>query len=662
MIVGVDIGGTFTDLICSVDGRLHIHKLPSTPHEPSQALLEGLSHFQSQGHSVPSRVTHGSTVATNAILERGGARTALITNQGFKDILAIGRQDRKELYALQPQADQALIPRDLCFEIPGRINYRGEVIQALDPEQLEQVLHALEEKEIESVAVSFLYSYLNPDHEQLVKQAILERDILTEGSISLSSQVLPEFREYERTSTVALEAYVRPVMSAYIDRLQKSLPDQSNLLIMNSDGGVMDAARAKQKAVHTALSGPAAGVIGAYHVAQLAGYERVITLDMGGTSTDVSLCPGRPIHRTDAEIDGFPVRVRMLDIETIGAGGGSLARLDPAGGLHVGPASAGADPGPIIYGRGGNELTVTDAHAVLERISPDHFLGGKMDLQLDDARSALSDLAQEMGLTTTNTAQGILEVANASIERALRKVSIARGYDPRRFTLVAFGGAGPLHACQVAQRLHIPRILIPSHPGVLCAHGLLMADIILEESQSILKTLTGETLLEIETQFKKMEKEIFTQLVQDGLSKASINVERSLDMRYHGQSFELTLPYSNNLRQDFQCAHREQYGHAFLDRNVEIINLRVRGVGMISKPDTAVHPLEKDDGTSAIILETTPPDMTSPLPHYQRTMLQPGAVFSGPALVVQMDATTIIPGGWKAAVDGYHNLILEKET
>ncbi len=662
MIVGVDIGGTFTDLICSVDGNLHIHKLPSTPHDPSQALLEGLRHFQTQGHPVPTRVTHGTTVATNAILERSGARTALITNQGFRDILAIGRQDRKDLYALQPQADQALIPRDLCFEIPGRVDHRGEVIQPLDQEELNQALQALEENAIESVAVSFLYSYLNSGHEQQVKQAILDRGILTERSISLSSQVLPEFREYERTSTVALEAYVRPVMSSYIDGLQISLPQHSNLLIMNSEGGVMDADRAKRKAVHTTLSGPAAGVIGANHVAQLAGYDQVITLDMGGTSTDVSLCPGQPVHRKDAEIDGLPARARMLDIETIGAGGGSIARLDPAGGLHVGPESAGADPGPMVYGTGGTELTVTDAHAVLERISPDHFLGGKMDLQLEGVRSALSDLAQKMDLTSTKTAQGILEIANASIERALRKVSIARGYDPRRFTLVAFGGAGPLHACQVAQRLRIPRVLIPPHPGVLCAHGLLMADIILEESQSFLKIFNEDTQHEIKTHFKHMERNIIAQLTQDGLSTSSITVERSVDIRYQGQSFELTLPYSDTLVQDFQRAHREQYGHAFPDRDVDIINLRVKGVGLIPKPDTAALPAQKNDGSSAIIQRTTPPDMTSPLLHYQRNKFQPGAAFSGPALVVQMDATTYIPAGWKAAVDGYHNLILEMES
>jgi len=662
MFVGVDIGGTFTDLLYSEDGNLHIHKLASTPDDPSQALLAGLSYFQAQGLGAPTRVTHGSTVATNAILERRGARTALITSQGFRDMLTIARQDRPDLYQLHPQLPPPLIPPELCFEVPERMNAQGEVIEPLDRKALGEGLAALAEQDIESVAVCFLFSYLNPTHERQVKEEILSLNILPEQRISLSSEVLPEFREYERTSTVALEAYVRPVMSAYLENLQGSLSPGASLWIMNSDGGVMSVERAKKAAVHTALSGPAAGVIGGYHLAQLAGFPQAITLDMGGTSTDVSLCPGKRIHRTDSEIDNLPLRVRMIDIETIGAGGGSIARIDPAGGLHVGPESAGADPGPILYGSGGKELTVTDAHAVLGRIDPGFFLGGEMELDPDAARSAMSAFARELGMTETQAARGILKVANANIQRAVRKISIARGYDPRKFTLIAFGGAGPLHACQVAEQLDIPRVMIPPHPGVLCAHGLLMADVVLEESHSVMKILSPTSVQEITREFKRSQKNILEQLQVEGITRGDIHIEKLVDIRYQGQSFELTIPHSHQLEEDFHRAHHKQYGHSFPDRPVEVVNLRVKGTGSIPHPTISPAPVHRNDGSTARLDPGSGPGDKGDLSRYQRKHLQPGAEFKGPALVLQMDSTAYIPPRWKATVDGFRNLILEKRA
>ena len=491
MLVGVDIGGTFTDLVLSVDGSLRIHKLLSTPHDPARAMLAGLEAVSAGGNlSAITRVSHGSTVATNGILERKGARTALITTQGFRDILAIGRQNRPALYALQPQLPPPLIPRRWCYEVPERLDHAGRVVTPLNVAALDRVLDDIARQEIESVAVCFLYSYVNPAHERAVRARILERGVLAEWQVALSSDVLPEFREYERASTVALEAYVRPVVSRYLRRLEEGLPETCSLRIMKSDGGVMSARRARRRAIHTALSGPAAGVIGGFYLAQRAGYDHVITLDMGGTSTDVALCPGEPVRRAESEIDGLPLRTRLLDIETIGAGGGSIARLDEGGALRVGPESAGADPGPICYGRGGRQVTVTDANAILGRLDPDHFLGGAMRLHLEPARAALEALAREMNITPEAAALGVVDVANVNIDRALRRVSVARGHDPRDFTLLPFGGAGPMHACAVAARLETPRVLIPRYPGVLCAFGLLMADVVLETGRSVLGRVT----------------------------------------------------------------------------------------------------------------------------------------------------------------------------
>jgi N-methylhydantoinase A len=668
MHIGVDIGGTFTDLVLSVDGRLAIHKLLSTPHNPADAMLDGLAQLTPGGLAALRRVAHGSTVATNAILERKGAKTALITTGGFRDILAIGRQNRPELYALQPQLPPPLIPRRWCYEVPERLDYTGAVLTPLDTAALDAVLDAIAGEGIEAVAVCFLYSYLNPAHERAVKQRMLERGLLADWQIALSSDVLPEFREYERASTVALDAYVRPVISRYLQNLEDRLPENTLLRIMKSDGGMVSAARAREQAVQTALSGPAAGVTGAFHVAQLAGFDHILTLDIGGTSTDVALCPGFPARRPESEIDGLPLRIRLLDIETIGAGGGSIARLDAGGALRVGPESAGADPGPIIYGRGGEQITVSDANAILGRLDAAHFLGGTMALNTAAAQTAINVLAERMNLSPEAAALGVIQVANVNIDRALRRVSIARGYDPRDFTLVAFGGAGPLHACEVAERLDIPAVLVPRYPGVMCALGLLVADVALDYSGSILQRMQPGTMLRVIEKMDELEPVAKSDLERENIAPEKRLLRFLLDMRYEGQAYELTVPLeiggldpalaAEMMVSRFHDLHRNTYGHALPERAVEVVNMRLQAVGVTEKPVFTAEPLFESDGGEALLGHKTTADGRLAL--YERERLLPGAHFTGPALVFQLDSTVYIAPGWSARVDAYHNLILAR--
>jgi N-methylhydantoinase A len=662
MFVGVDIGGTFTDLVASVEGRLRIHKLLSTTQDPAWAMLAGLAALSPQGLSAIARVSHGSTMATNAILERKGARTALIATQGFRDVLTIGRQNRPVLYALQPEVPMPLIPRQWCYEVPERLDHTGAVLRPLDVSALDVVLDDIAEQDVESVAVCFLYSYLNPMHEQAVRARILKRDLLRDWQIALSCEVLPEFREYERASTVALDAYVRPVMSRYLEHLETALPGTSLLRIMKSDGGLISAQRARQQAVHTVLSGPAAGVIGAFHVARLAGFKNVITVDMGGTSTDVSLCPGEPLRRAESEIDGLPLRVRLLDIETIGAGGGSIAKLDTGGALRVGPESAGADPGPIVYGRGGQQVTVSDANAVVGRLDPGHFLGGTMPLYVEPARAALASLGEAMGLGGEQAALGVINVANVNIDRALRRVTIARGYDPRDFTLVAFGGAGPMHACEVAAGLEIPRILIPRHPGVLCALGLLVADVALDYSRAVLQPVMVETAAGLQTQLDEMKAQARADLLREGVAEEAMVFQCSVDVRYQGQSYELTIPFAEDILTGFHAAHARTYGHAMSERTVEVVNLRLQATGVTEQPAFASEPITENDGAGALLGHKMAfvDRGWCRVAFYDRTRLRPGAAFAGPALVFQLDSTVFIAPGWSARVDAYGNIVLER--
>ncbi|MCY3917916.1 MAG: hydantoinase/oxoprolinase family protein [Chloroflexi bacterium] len=658
MRAGVDIGGTFTDLVLSDGGPLKIHKLLSSPDRPERSMLAGLAAMTPGGLAALRQVAHGSTVATNAILERKGARAALLTTAGFRDLLFIGRQDRPLLYDIHPSIPPPLIPRERCYEIRERLDFQGEILTPLDEDALDRALDRVEADQVDAIAVCLLFSYINPAHEQRVKARILGRGILSEGwQVALSSEVLPEFREYERASTIALEAYVRPVVSRYVGELEAALGSETSLRIMKSDGGVMRASRVRQGAIHTALSGPAAGVMGAFHLAKMAGFDKIITLDMGGTSTDVALIAGLPEPRPESAIDGLPTRVRMLDIETIGAGGGSLARIDAGGALRVGPESAGAKPGPVVYGLGGEQVTLSDANAMLGRLDAAHFLGGAMALDLAAGERALAALARQMGSNALEAAQGVVDIANVNIDRAIRRVSIARGYDPRDFTLVAFGGAGPLQACEAAARLDIPRVLVPAAPGVLCALGLLIADVAVEYSRSIMRPASDEVLLQLRALERELLAQAESELRREGIAQSDMRFTATLDMRYEGQAYELNIPFDERATEAFHEAHERAYGHAIRWRAVEIVNLRLAGIGAIEKPEFEEAAAIPHDAVS--IGEKASPKGGA-IQLYDRESLRPGAAFSGEALVFQMDSTTYVPAGWSARVDGYLNLLLER--
>jgi N-methylhydantoinase A len=668
MNVGVDIGGTFTDLVMSVDGRLNIHKLFTTPDNPAEAMLASLGILSPHGSTDVERIAHGTTIATNVILERKGARVAFITTQGFRDMLFIGRQNRPDLYALHPQLPPPLVPRSLCYEVPERVDHRGTILTPLDMDALDLVLDDIMAHEVEAVAICFLFSYVNPIHERAVRERLVARGLFQAWQVVLSSEVLPEFREYERASTVVLDAYVRPVVGRYFEYLEDQLPETCALRVMKSDGGLISVARARNQAIHTALSGPAAGVIGAFHIARLAGYDRIITLDIGGTSTDVALCPGNLVRRPESQIGDLPLRIRLLDIETIGAGGGSIARVDAGGALRVGPESAGAMPGPVIYGRGGERITVSDAHALLNRLDADHFLGGRMTLQIAAAERAMADLARQAQLSPEALALGIIEVANVNIDRALRRVSIGRGHDPREFTLIAFGGAGPLHACEIAERLMIPRVLVPRYPGVLCAFGLLAADVVLDYSRAIMQPLTSEVPARLTANLNELITLAHRDLQREGIGVENRVCHAQLDMRYRGQAYELTIPLSLDeelghlkLGARFHETHAQTYGHGLPDRIIEIVNLRVLATGVVEKPLLEPETLTLSDGAEALLghKEAIFRHGTGLIALYDREHLAPGAQFDGPALLFQLDSTVYVPPGWSARIDGYRNVILE---
>jgi N-methylhydantoinase A len=648
MRIGVDIGGTFTDLITLTEGSLRVYKLPSTPDHPAEAMLMGLAYLAGGLENV-TQVAHGSTVATNAILERTGARTALITTGGFRDLLWIGRQNRPDLYALHPQITPPLIARTDSYDISERLDPEGRVLVALDEHALAQLAHQLAAARYESVAVCLLYSFRNASHERRIREVLTAAGVYAPWQVVLSHEVLPEFREYERASTTVIEAYVRPKMSRYVADLRRRLPPQTALHIMKSDGGLLSAEAVQRHTAHTVLSGPAAGVIGALHLARLAGYERILTLDIGGTSTDVALCVGEAPLAARQQVDGLPLRLRMLDIETIGAGGGSLVRLDAGGALRVGPQSAGAHPGPMAYGRGGSTPTVTDANIVLGRLDPTAFLGGRMALDVEAAQRALAALGAPLGREAQAMARGVVDVANAHISRALRRVSIERGYDPRDFVLVAFGGAGPLHACEVAASLEIPLVLVPPYPGVMCALGLLLADLQVDLSMAVLEPLTTDTVGRLRGQQAALIRRGRDVLQREGVSEADMRFEVTLDMRYRGQAYELNVPLAGNLVRSFHQAHEYAYGYALYDRPIEVVAMRVRAIGALPTlhfTPQAVHP------------HTPEAPVVNGTRRYRRADLRPGARLIGEAVITQEDATTYLPPGWEGFVDGYGNLLL----
>jgi N-methylhydantoinase A len=664
--LGVDTGGTFTDFVWLDEaGRLQIHKQLSTPEDPSASILAGIDLL---GVGEETAVIHGSTVATNALLERRGARTALITTAGFADILAIGRQNRPDLYALVPQKPEPLVPTGWRFEVRERVTAEGDILVPLELDGLEPILARLEKDDIESVAVCLLFSFLRPEHEQQIRDFLFTAGKEGQFLITLSSEILPEYREFERTAATVINAYVAPMMSRYLNRLAIGLGKRL-LTVMQSNGGIIQAGTAGEQAARTVLSGPAGGVVGARFVAESAGLAEIITFDMGGTSSDVALCPGRLPVTAENEIAGLPLRLPMIDIHTVGAGGGSLAYVDAGGALHVGPQSAGADPGPACYGRG-RQATTTDANLVLGRLDATNFLGGEMVLDRELARRALQSLADEMGVASLESAAwGVIQVANANMERAIRRISVERGFDPRLFTLVAFGGAGPLHACEMAENLQIGRVLIPAVPGVLSALGMLVAAPTRDYSQTVMHLVDElDDLFEgwLAAVFESLERQAIADMGGDGYPPDFLTIQPALDMRYTGQSHELTVSLSDEndfstLLGLFHAAHEKRYGYQQPQEPVEIVTVRLTAVARSQppqfEPESLVpsRPERAEIGRKQVWFNHQAVETRQ----FDRGKLEPGDRFKGPAVIYQYDTTTVIPPGWRVMVDAFRNLIAD---
>ncbi len=661
-VVGIDVGGTFTDIAVLENGRLRVHKLPSTPDDPSRGILQGVADAAVES----ADFVHGSTVATNALLEGKGGRTALITTMGFEDMLEIGRQNRAELYDLNIDRAPPLAPWELRFGLPERVDHTGNILEDLSQASIETLLPLLEDAQVDSIAVSMLFSFLNPVHEEMVLEAL--RKLPGSPFISISSRVIPEFREYERTSTVVVNSYVGQRMQRYLGGLEKSLGQ--SLRIMQSSGGSITARLASEQPVRTILSGPAGGVVGAFYTAVQAGYPDIITLDMGGTSTDVSLCPGTIKETTGSTVGGYPISVPMIEIHTVGAGGGSIARVDRGGALAVGPQSAGADPGPACYGKG-HQITVTDANLVLGRLLPDRFLGGRLALDKPRAEGLMASLASQIDATVREAALGIERVVNANMERAIRAISLERGYDPRRFTLVPFGGAGPMHSCELAEELGIPRVLVPTRPGILSALGVAIADVVKDYSRTVMLRDEDVARARLEEEYHGMEGLARDELAREGLPAERMEPKRLLDARYIGQSFELTIDYppatgrqelKKAIADSFYKAHLQRFGYADRRERVEIVNLRLKLELKMEKPEAPPQPAGGTDPSAAKVAEEEVVFRSGPAatPLYDREKLQSGNRVQGPALVLQMDSTIVVPPGWGGPVDSYGNLVLER--
>jgi N-methylhydantoinase A len=660
--VGIDIGGTFTDFVIfnPKNGDIETFKLPSTPQHPAEAVLTGLKRIQEQ--TAELTIVHGSTVATNALLERKGATTALITTEGFKDVLQIRRQNRPELYDFESGPPEPLIPANLRLEVRERVTHEGEVLTPLEQGQLEQTLARLEaastQSPVRSVAVSLLFSFLHPEHEDRIVARLRAAGYFA----SASHEILPTYREYERTSTTVVNAYVSPVLDQYLSDLQEQIPEDTSIQIMQSNGGSIQIEQARRAGVRCILSGPAGGVIGAQYMGEfsLESPLRLLTFDMGGTSTDVSLINKTPQISTEAIVGGHPIGVPLLDIHTIGAGGGSIAKIDAGGVLRVGPASAGADPGPACYGKGERYLaTVTDANVVLGRIPPDHFLGGQIPLYPQLAHQAIKQVGAQIGLEPTETALGIIEIANAHMERALRVISIERGYDPGDFVLLSFGGAGGLHAADLARRLKIPRVLISPFAATFSAFGMLAADTIKDYAQTVM--ISGRsTYPEIAVHMEKLLQQGKQDLAQEGYSPEEIELLPALDMRYQGQSYELTVPFRPDFLTKFHNAHQHSYGYKRLEAKIEIVNLRVQAVGRVPSPQLPELAKGNADCRDALI-DRRPvifPQGTIQTPLYHGEFLTHGAQLDGPAVIVRSDTTILIAPHDHVRVDKFGNLLI----
>jgi N-methylhydantoinase A len=677
--VGVDSGGTFTDvcLFEETTGRLEVWKVSSTPDDPSRGISQGVKEGLGRVEAVPQQVGyfgHGTTVATNALIQHRGVPTGLITTAGFRDLLEIGRQKRPDLYDLQADKPPVLVSRDLRLEVPERLRYDGTVETELDETALRQAARRLREAGVKAVAVCFLYGFVRTEHEETARRIIAEE--FPEAYVCAGHEVAPEFREYERMSTTVVNAYLGPVMQGYIRRLAERLSGlglSATPHLTQSNGGVIGFEAATRLPVRTVLSGPSTGVVAAQEVGRLAGFDNLITFDMGGTSSDVALLQGGQCRlASEAVVHGYPIKAPMLDIHTVGAGGGSIAYVDSGGLLKVGPRSAGADPGPVCYDRGNGEPTVTDANVVLQTLNPTSLLGGRMPVRQDLAKAAIARLAEHLEMDVMATAQGILAVVTANMARAIRVISVQRGHDPRDYTLVAFGGAGPLHAARLARELDISRILVPRTPGILCAMGLLLTDLRADFATTRLHILATAALPDINTAFIQLHAQAEHWFEEEGIAPEARQLTRTVDIRYAGQNYELAIAVPEGpitsatldaLADGFARAHRRMYGFVADDEAVQLVTFRVEAAGLVRKASFEPRGDAGRDASGAIVGERRVwlPEAGGfvPCPIYDRTRLDAGNHIAGPAIVEQMDTTTIILPGMSARVEPYLNMILE---
>lgn len=699
--VGIDTGGTFTDCVTLEGGEIRITKVFSTPDDPARGIVDGVGQLIGPLARVPAlEIIHGTTVGTNALLERKGARVALVTTKGFEDLLELGRQNRPRLYDLNVERQPPLVPARLRFGVAERTGAGADVLRSPSMPEIRALKTKVRKSRADSVALCFLFSYANPSNERAVARALVKLGL----PLSVSHEILPEFREFERLSTVVVNAYLAPRLGAYIARLRSAFNADSAVMgadrtpgrlhtkrpspairisIMQSNGGITTAERAAREPVRTILSGPAGGVVASAQLAASLGLERVISFDMGGTSTDVSLIDGALRTTRETTLAGLPVAVPVLDVHSVGAGGGSLARLDAGGALRVGPESAGAMPGPVCYGRGGTRPTVTDAHLILGRLDTEHFLGGTFRLDYEAAGAAFERFLTEQARrfprrllprTAVDLARGIVAVANATMERALRVISVERGRDPRDFSLICYGGAGGLHAADLARALDLKQVIVPRNPGAFSALGVLGSDVVREASQSVLMPVpppSGASRFQrdLEGRFRHLERTARAELHAQGFA-GTVKVARSLDMRYLGQSYELNVPFTGGFREAFQKEHERVYGHAQPERALEIVSLRLRlTIGTSRSTPAAIArraiAARRRPSSAPPSLAVKPAGFETgmaPTKFYDREVLPPGAEFSGPAVVFEYSSTTVVPPDYTCHVDRTRNLILRRRT
>jgi N-methylhydantoinase A len=680
--IGIDVGGTFTDIVLfDPDAKeIHIAKVPSTPKHPNQSVISGIEDILHESPYQPEDITflgHGTTVATNTIIEKKGAKVGLITTDGFRDVLEMGRQKRPSVYDynLDSFTPVFMVPRRRRLGIKERINYCGQILTALDLDAAEQIFKRFQNEGVESIAVCLLFSFLNPAHENLI--AKLAEEKYPHFSISLSSNVLPEFREYERSCATVFNAYVSPIIDRYLKALEKEITAQGiqvPLSIMQSNGGLTSASVARQRSILTFLSGPSAGVMGAAFTGKIAGFKNMISLDIGGTSTDVSLIKnGIPSYTTDNEIEGYPLKIQMIDIHTVGAGGGSIAWIDSGGALKSGPQSSGADPGPACYNTGGRQPTNTDANLLLGYLSEDSFLGGKMRINKDLGLNAIEEIiAKPLKIGIYTASNGIFTIACANMIGAIRKVSVLRGYDPRDYWLFTFGGSGPVYASRLAAELKMKGVIVPKYPGVQSSFGILTVD----HRHDLVKTskipVTKANMDPVRENFSLLEEEAHQIIANEGL-EGKVALHKTADMRYIGQAYEINVPIHARLDgndgieailSDFHQKHKEIYKHCDIEAPVEFINFRTAASVLTKKPDiqrqvpvsNEVNPKAALKGRRKAFFAELEDFCDTPV--YHRDLLMTGNRMEGPAIVEQLDSTTVVFPGQTAEVDAFLNIII----